>query len=65
MFRGVITAFRLKKNKSEYPFRVLVDGKPDPRNRDFRDLKDIRDCYEYLQIHGFYVGYKIRIKKDY
>ncbi len=65
MAKGTITAFRLKKDESECPFRVLVDGRHDPRNRDFRDMKDVRDCYKYLQIHGFYVGYEIKINKHY
>ena len=42
-----------------WPWRVLVDGKPDPRNRDFEGLTDIRKTYAKLQAAGYYVGYSI------
>ncbi len=45
--------------KNTCPWRVLVDGKPDPRNRVFSDMRDIRATYLMLKAHGFYADYQI------
>ena len=44
------------------PLRVLVDGKPDPRNREFESLRDIHETYALLQANGFYRDYFIDTK---
>ena len=44
---------------SGFPFRVLIDGKKEPRNRDFEDRVDVRRTYRELQDAGFYKGYVI------
>lgn len=54
----VIEAFNT--HKGEFPWRVWVDGKPDPRNRDFESLDDVRKTYEVLQAEGYYKDYEIR-----
>lgn len=53
-----IVAYR-RKVDSIAPWRVKVDGKADPRNREFQDPQDIRDTYELLKMHGYYQGYEL------
>lgn len=43
----------------EFPWRVTVDGKEDPRNRDFEDFNDVKETYTILQEAGYYKGYEI------
>lgn len=46
-------------HKELFPWRVLVDGGKDPRNRDFESYDDVKKTYAILQKEGFYIGYQI------
>lgn len=52
-----IEAFNTQKGY--FPWRVLVDGGKDPRNRDFESYDDVKKTYAILQKMGFYQDYKI------
>lgn len=56
-----LTAFKTD-SISTHPWRVLVDGKPDPRNRDFESPSDIRRCYDDLVLAGLVEDYKLIVK---
>lgn len=51
-------------NQGAFPWRVTVDGKPDPRNRDFESMMDVRKTYAILQAAGFYKDYTISKRYD-
>jgi len=53
------TIVAFNTNVGEFPWRVYVDGKPDPRNRDFESYDDVKKTYAVLQAEGYYVGYEI------
>ena len=43
------------------PWRVRIDGKADPVNREFADKKDIVDTFALLMANGFYEGFELII----
>ena len=57
MAKKIIEAY--KEGKGDWPWRVRIDGKADPRNRDFESVDDIRKTYEALQDAGYYKDYEI------
>lgn len=61
MAKKIIEAY--KGGKGDCPWRVRIDGKTDPRNRDFKDVPDIRDTFAALQEAGFYEGYEIIVQR--
>jgi hypothetical protein len=59
-----IVAFRIKGTDSNTPWRVKINGGPDPRNRDFKDPADIKECFENLQANGFYRNYVVKAERS-
>ena len=53
------TIIAYDRGYGEWPWRVLVDGKKDPRNRDFESFEDVKRTYRVLQAAGFYHGYTV------
>ena len=46
-------------SKAKCPWRITIDGKEDPCNRDFKDPKDIREWFETMTAYGYYIGYEL------
>lgn len=60
-----ITMYRYTSDPAERcPFKVFVNGKKDPRNRDFENAADVRSCYEALQEAGLVKDFTISVLKD-
>jgi len=53
----IIEVYKNAKPKDKsYPWRVRIDGKEDPRNRDFHNRVDILDSFKTLNLEGYYIG---------
>jgi len=57
----IITIYKLDGVKG-WPYRVLIDGKKDPCNRDFEDREDVRTTFAALMEAGFYKGYTFEVQ---
>ena len=54
-----IKAYRREDDNSKCPWRVLINGKEDPLNRDFKDKQDIHDWFDTMTANGFYKDYDL------
>lgn len=59
-----ITIYKEKEAKG-WPYRVLIDGQKDPRNRDFEDKSDVYETFDALQDAGFYKGCIFEVQINY
>lgn len=59
-----LTAYKLRNPADvKTPWRVIVNGKADPANRDFVDPSDIQECYDALRDAGLIEDYSLTILK--
>lgn len=59
-----LTAYKLAQPAdARTPWRVLVNDKADPANRDFKDPTDIQECYDALREAGVIEDYSLTILK--
>ncbi len=47
------------ENGGTFPWRVTINGKADPRNRDFESPADARRCFDDLYVAGLIGEYTI------
>lgn len=59
-----LVAYKLRNPADiKTPWRVIVNGKADPANRDFVDPSDIEDTYDALRDAGLIEDYSLTILK--
>lgn len=60
-----LVAYKLRHPEhKDTPWRVIVNGKADPVNRDFKDPADIMELYDYLRDEGLVEDYTLTILKS-
>lgn len=62
-----VISIYMKENIPEgnNPFFLIIDGKPDPLNRDFLDISDIKEWFSLMQSHGYYTEYSLDVESYY
>ena len=64
--KRVITVIRVPGvKKKDGAYRILIDGRSDPRNYTFVSYSDIEKWFESMQENGFYTDCILKLPSDY